>query len=65
MQVPACFANILIFIVLTDSREPGGIIFENLEFFRFLRGPNGGLPQKILIFFFHLKLSNPEIIKVK
>ena len=62
MQVPACFANILIFIVLTDSRESGGVIFENLEFFRFLRGPNGGLPN---FDFFHLKLSNPEIIKVK
>ena len=26
--------------------------FENLEFFRFLRGPNGGFPQKISNFFF-------------
>ena len=48
------FANILIFIVLIDStkktqgyRGSCGVTFENLEFFRFLRGPNGRLPKKI------------------
>ena len=48
------FANILIFIVLTDStkktlgyRGSFGVNFENLAFFRFLRGPNGEFPQKI------------------
>ena len=52
------FANILIFIVLIDStkktlgyRRSCGVTFEDLDFFRFLRGPKGGiLPKNFIIF---------------
>ena len=47
------FANILILIVLIDYlkktlgyRGSCVVTFENLEIFRFLRGPNGGFPPK-------------------
>ena len=61
------FANILIFIVLIDStkktlgyRRSCGVTLENLEFFRFLRGPNGGFPQKISNFFFTKNCLTPK-----
>ena len=57
------FANILIFIVLIDStkktlgyRRSCGDTFENFEFFRFLRGPNGGFPKK-----FQKKISQKSV----
>ena len=47
------FANILILIILTDSKikifcymRPCGVNFDNSENLRFLRGTKGGFPQK-------------------
>ena len=61
------FANILILIVLIDStkktlgyRGSCGVTFENLEFFRFLRGPNGGFPKKIFNSFFTRNCLTPK-----
>ena len=54
-------ANIFIFIVLIDStkntlgyRRLCWVTFEIFEYFRFLRGPNGGLSKKIKPFFLFL-----------